>query len=143
MTIANAPASTFFGSYSEGAGFLARKLDLVGFTNGIPSVDPNLHSFWHSDAVPTSDHPSGFNSSGLSDPILDRLLDDQLTELDVDKRIELLKMAQQRIHDDYPMIPLYDRLVINSVSNRVHGVNPINFGSITGLVWNTHEWSAD
>ncbi len=44
---------------------------------------------------------------------------------------------------DYPMIPLYDRVTINSVSSRVHGVNPINFGSVTGLVWNTHEWSID
>jgi peptide/nickel transport system substrate-binding protein len=143
MTIANAPASTFFGSYSEGAGFLARKLDMVGFTNGIPSVDPNLRDFWHSDAIPTADHPSGFNSSGLSDSNLDRLLDAQLTELDSSKRTELLKVAQQLIHDDYPMIPLYDRLVINSVSSRVHGVKPINFGSITGLVWNTSEWSVD
>ena len=115
---------------------------MVGFTNGIPSVDPNLRDFWHTDAVPTNDHPSGFNSSGLSDPNLDKLLDDQLTELNNDRRTELLKMAQQLIHDDYPMIPLYDRLVINSVSSRVQGVNPINFGSITGLVWNTHEWSA-
>jgi peptide/nickel transport system substrate-binding protein len=143
MTIANAPASTFFASYSEGGGWLARKLDMVGFTNGIPSVDPNLRDFWHSDGIPTTEHPNGFNSSGLSDSNLDKLLDDQLTELDAGKRVEILKQAQQIIHDDYPMIPLYDRVVINSVSGRVHGVNPINFGSITGLVWNTHEWSAD
>ncbi len=99
MTIANAPASTFFGSYTEGAAFLARKLDMVGFTNGLPSVDPNLRNFWHTDAIPTNDHPSGYNSSGLSDARLDKLLDDQLTELDANKRVELLKMAQQIIHD--------------------------------------------
>jgi peptide/nickel transport system substrate-binding protein len=27
MTIANAPASTFFGSFAEGGGWVARKLD--------------------------------------------------------------------------------------------------------------------
>jgi peptide/nickel transport system substrate-binding protein len=143
MTIANAPASTFFGGYAQGAGFLARKLDMVGFTNGIPGIDPNLRAFWHSGAVPTNDHPTGYNSSGLSDPNLDKLLDDQLTELDTNKRTELLKMAQQIIHDDYPTIPLYDRVTINSVSGRVRGVNPISFGSVSGLVWNTHEWSVN
>jgi peptide/nickel transport system substrate-binding protein len=143
MKIANEPASTFFGSFAEGGGWVARKLDMVGFTNGLPSIDPNLRPFWHSKEIPTKEYPNGFNNSGLADPELDKLLDAQIKELDTAKRTELLKKAQQIIHETYPMVPLYDRVSINSVHKRVHGVDPINFGSISGVVWNTDEWWVD
>jgi peptide/nickel transport system substrate-binding protein len=140
MQIANEPASTFFASWTEGGGWVSRELDMVGFTNGLPSIDPNLYPFWHSSQIPTDENPNGFNNSGFADPELDTLLEDQLKELDVAKRTDLLKRAQQIIHDGYPMVPLYDRVTINTVNKRVHGVEPINWGSITGLVWNTNEW---
>jgi hypothetical protein len=41
------------------------------------------------------------------------------------------------------MIPMYDRVVINTVSDRVKGVQMSPFGSITGLVWNTADWSIE
>jgi hypothetical protein len=40
-----------------------------------------------------------------------------------------------------PMVPMYDRIAINSVSDNVKGVQPSVFGSISGLVWNTADWS--
>jgi peptide/nickel transport system substrate-binding protein len=141
MTIANQPASKFFAGFNEGGGWLDRTLDMVGFTNGLSSSDPNLKPFWHSESIPTKDHPSGFNHSGFSDPDLDRLLDAQLTELDPEKRTDLLKQAQQIIADGVPMIPMYDRIAINSIADNVLGVNQSVFGSISGLVWNTADWS--
>jgi peptide/nickel transport system substrate-binding protein len=141
MTIANQPASKFFGGFNDGGGWLDRTLDMVGFTNGLSSSDPNLRPFWHTESIPTADKPGGFNHSGLSNPDLDQLLDDQLTELDDAKRTELLQQAQQIIHDEVPMIPMYDRVTINSVSERVKGVQVSPFGSITGLVWNVADWS--
>jgi hypothetical protein len=39
------------------------------------------------------------------------------------------------------MIPMYDRVAINSISDNVLGVNQSVFGSISGLVWNTADWS--
>ena len=143
MTIHDEPASNFFGSFSEGGGWLARKYDVVGFTNGLSSVDPNLRPFWHSSEIPTKDKPNGLNASGLADPKLDALLDAQLREFDPAKRRQLLNQAQAALHDDLPMIPMYDRATINTVNKRVHGVNPTNFGSITGMMWNTYEWWAE
>jgi peptide/nickel transport system substrate-binding protein len=143
MTIANQPASKFFAGFNEGGGWLDRTLDMVGFTNGLSSSDPNLKPFWHTDSIPTKDKPNGFNHSGLSNPDLDKLLDEQLTELDVAKRTELLMQAQQIIHDQVPMVPMYDRIAINSISDNVKGVNPSVFGSISGLVWNTADWSIE
>jgi peptide/nickel transport system substrate-binding protein len=140
MTIHDEPASNFFGSFVEGGGWLARKYDIVGFTNGLSSVDPNLRPFWHSSEIPTKDRPNGLNSSGLSDPKLDALLDAQLKEFDPVKRKQLLDQAQLLIHTDLPMIPMYDRSTINTVNRRVHGVNPTDFGGITGVMWNTSEW---
>jgi peptide/nickel transport system substrate-binding protein len=143
MTIHDEPASNFFGSFVEGGGWLARKYDIVGFTNGLSSVDPNLRPFWHSSEIPTKDRPNGLNSSGLSDPKLDALLDAQLKEFDPAKRKQLLDQAQMLIHTDLPMIPMYDRSTINTVNRRVHGVNPTDFGGITGVMWNTSEWWAE
>ena len=141
MTIANQPASKFFGGFNDGGGWLDRTLDMVGFTNGLTSSDPNLRPFWHTESIPTVDKPGGFNHSGLSNPDLDELLDAQLTELDPAARTELLKQAQQIVHDEVPMIPMYDRVVINSISDNVKGASVSPFGSISGLMWNTADWS--
>ena len=141
MTITNQPASKFFGGFNDGGGWLDRTIDMVGFTNGLASSDPNLRPFWHTESIPTTDKPGGFNHSGLSNPDLDELLDEQISELDPAKRLELLKQAQQIIHDEVPMIPMYDRVVINSVADSVKGVQVSPFGSISGLVWNIEDWS--
>jgi peptide/nickel transport system substrate-binding protein len=143
MTITNQPASRFFGGFNDGGGWLDRTIDMVGFTNGLTSSDPNLRPFWHTESIPTVDKPGGFNHSGLSNPDLDELLDAQLTEFDDAKRTELLQQAQQIIHDEVPMIPMYDRVVINSISDRVKGASVSPFGSISGLMWNTADWSIE
>ena len=141
MTIANQPASKFFGGFNDGGGWLDRTIDMVGFTNGLSSSDPNLRPFWHTESIPTTDKPGGFNHSCLSNPDLDELLDAQLTEFDPAARTALLQRAQQIIHDEVPMIPMYDRVVINSISDRVQGATVSPFGSISGLMWNVVDWS--
>ena len=143
MTVANQPASKFFGGFNDGGGWLDRTIDMVGFTNGMASSDPNLRPFWHTESIPTVDKPGGFNHSGLSNPDLDELLDEQITELDLAKRTELLKQAQVIIADEVPMIPMYDRVVINSIADNVKGVQSSPFGSISGLVWNVEDWSVN
>jgi peptide/nickel transport system substrate-binding protein len=141
MNIANQPASKFFGGFNDGGGWLDRTLDMTGFTNGLPSSDPNLQPFWHTESIPTTESPNGFNHSGLSNPDLDRLLDAQLSELDEAKRQEMLNEAQVIIADEVPMIPMYGRVGIHSISDRVQGVQPSTFGSVSGLVWNAQDWS--
>jgi peptide/nickel transport system substrate-binding protein len=140
MTIHNEPGSRFFASFADGGAYVSRKYDVVGFTNGLTSIDPNFRPFWHSSQIPTKANPNGLNSSGLADPQLDALLDAQLKELDPGRRRKLLDQAQLLIHNDVPMVPLYDRASINTVNSRLHGVSPINFGGISGVVWNTNEW---
>jgi hypothetical protein len=41
------------------------------------------------------------------------------------------------------MIPMYDRVVINSISDRVKGASVSPFGSISGLMWDTANWSIE
>ena len=140
MTITNQPASKFFGGFNDGGGWLDRTIDMVGFTNGLTSSDPNLQPFWHTESIPTKDQPGGFNHSGFSNPDLDELLDAQLTEFDVAKRTDLLQQAQQIIHDEVPMIPMYDRVA--STRSAIPSRAPASpFGSISGLIWNTADWS--
>jgi len=140
MTIHNEPGSKFFASFAGGGAYVSRRYDVVGFTNGLTSIDPNFRPFWHSSQIPTKTNRNGLNSSGLADSRLDALLDAQLRELDPERRRTLLNQAQVLIHNDVPMIPMYDRASINTVSSRLRGVRPINFGGISGIVWNTNEW---
>ena len=95
---------------------------------------------YHSSEITTRERPSGLNLGGVSDPELDRMLDAQVQMLDQAKRKETLWKVQQRIHELYAIMPMYQKLVVNTVSKRVRGVKTIDFGSVTSIVWNTHEW---
>jgi peptide/nickel transport system substrate-binding protein len=140
MKIQNFPAGTFFASFREGGPYLARKHDMVGHAGSLTSLDPNIRNFYHTDAIPTKEKPNGLNAGGISDPELDALLDAQIKTADDAKRKELLWKAQQRLHDLYAFIPMYQRLTIHTVNKRVRDLKMIDFGSITSIVWNTHQW---
>jgi peptide/nickel transport system substrate-binding protein len=141
MLIRNEPASVFFGSFDTGKGYMAREYEWHGSTGGLASTDPNLEPLWHSREIPTKDNPNGFNISGLVNAELDALLDQQLTEIDPVKRKEILDKCQQIIYDEYPILPMYDRVSIHTFSKKIQGVKPIMPGGISGLMWNTSEWS--
>jgi peptide/nickel transport system substrate-binding protein len=140
MKIQNFPGGTFFASFLEGGAYISRKYDMMGVAGGLASIDPNIRLYYHSAEIPTKESPKGLNLGGLADAELDRLLDAQLQTLDNAKRKELLFQAQQRIHDIYGIMPMYVRLVVNTVNKRVRGLKAIDFGSVTSIVWNTHEW---
>jgi peptide/nickel transport system substrate-binding protein len=61
------------------------------------------------------------NLNQVNDPELDALLDASRTELDVEKRIELLGRAQERIVEQAYMLPLYTPFTFYALNNRVKG----------------------
>jgi peptide/nickel transport system substrate-binding protein len=140
MKIVNFPGPTFFATFPEGGAYISRKYDMVGVNGGLPSLDPNIRLQYHSSEIPTKEKPNGLNLGGVSDPELDKLLDAQLLTLDTAKRKEILWKAQQRIHEIYAIMPMYQKLVVNTVNKRVKGLKTIDFGAVTSIVWNTHEW---
>jgi peptide/nickel transport system substrate-binding protein len=140
MKIINFPGATFFATFMEGGAYISRKYDIVGLNGGLPTLDPNIRFQYHSSEIPTRERPNGLNLGGFSDPEVDRLLDQQIQTLDQAKRKDLLWRAQQRIHELYAIMPMYQKVVVNTVNKRVQGVKTIDFGSVTSIVWNTHEW---
>jgi peptide/nickel transport system substrate-binding protein len=141
MKIVNFPGATFFATFTEGGAYISRKYDIVGLNGGLPSLDPNIRLQYHSSEIPTKEKPNGLNLGGVTDAELDRLLDQQLQTQDTAKRREILWRAQQRIHDIHAIMPMYQKLVVNTVNKRIRGLKTIDHGAVTSIVWNTHEWS--
>ncbi|MGI8847980.1 MAG: ABC transporter substrate-binding protein [Candidatus Dormibacteria bacterium] len=68
------------------------------------SADPDVSSFWRSDAVP----PRGFNvSGGAPDYFLDRELDGLTTLSDIDQRRQAIAHVEAQLADDLPAVFLY------------------------------------
>ncbi|MEW9701368.1 ABC transporter substrate-binding protein [Paenibacillus sp. SI8] len=90
--------------------------DLYG--NSQVNSDPTaLYSFYH-----TSD-PKGRNSlSGLSDPQVDKLLEQGLVEQDDKQRIEIYKQVQHYIIDNAVVIPIYVFPYTVAASSSVKGL---------------------
>jgi peptide/nickel transport system substrate-binding protein len=68
-----------------------------------------LRTVYHSDSIVPA--PSGYfaNNAQLSDPELDRILDEAAATLDEAKRTALYADAQQRILESFTVLPLYDQ----------------------------------
>ncbi|MFC0336587.1 oligopeptide transport system substrate-binding protein [Kushneria avicenniae] len=80
---------------------------------------------------------SAARSSGYHDDTYDRLVEQSSEAIDPSARVELLTRAQQRLLDDYALLPLYDYVNTALVSERVHGwesspmdVHPLRYISI-------------
>jgi peptide/nickel transport system substrate-binding protein len=70
--------------------------------------DPSLLLGVHT----TAEIPSGYNETGYSNPEYDALFDQQATELDLQKRIDLVWQMQQIAFDDVVyVIPYYEQAI--------------------------------
>jgi peptide/nickel transport system substrate-binding protein len=85
---------------------------------------------WGSDPDPsfllsvmtTDEIPTGTSETGYSNPEYDALFLEQATELDKDRRIELIHQMQEIVHHDLPyIIPYYDQAVQAYRSDRFKG----------------------
>lgn len=85
---------------------------------------------WGSDPDPgfllsvylTSEIPTGTSETGYSNPTYDDLYDQQATELDLERRRELIWEMQRIVHEDIPyIIPYYDLAVQAYRTDRFRG----------------------
>jgi peptide/nickel transport system substrate-binding protein len=81
--------------------------DFTSTSNGVTDdrIDPNwfLTEVLHSDAA----EPGGNNLSYWRNDEVDALIDAQATELDEEKRLELIKQIQEIFAAESPMVPVY------------------------------------
>jgi len=140
MRVQNYPPPRFFGSWATGAILYRRQSDMLGHSNGLTGLDPDLYTWWHSSQVPSERNPSGFNFTGWSTPTLDQVLEQINVTPDVVKRKTLLDRAQRMIYNGYVLMPMFNRILINSLHKSVQGLRPSNPQAFVGMFWNSEEW---
>jgi peptide/nickel transport system substrate-binding protein len=96
--------------------------------------DPEITTFFASDRTP----PAGRNINYVADDSLDRLMYASDRTVEHARRRELLVLAQQRLAELAPEIPLYNVTRIDAVPATLRSFkgNPTN----TGIFWNVWEW---
>ncbi|HET7037983.1 MAG TPA: peptide ABC transporter substrate-binding protein [Thermomicrobiaceae bacterium] len=79
----------------------------------------------------------GGNVMGYYSLVVDQALSAAASAEDQDRRQQLLNTAQQQIHQDIPVIPIFAHLQVDAGRAYVQGLQP---GSIAGLWWNVEDW---
>jgi peptide/nickel transport system substrate-binding protein len=97
-------------------------------------ADPEITLFFAADRTP----PRGRNINYLQDDSLTRVLYASDRTVDQGRRRELLRLAQRRVAELVPEIPLYNTAKIDAVPAALRNFrgNPTNAGPF----WNVHEW---
>jgi peptide/nickel transport system substrate-binding protein len=104
------------------------QMAIAGFTWG---VDGDQGVMFRSDAVP----PDGFNRARYSNPEYDRLNDEQLTELDVERRRQLLIDQSNIVNDDAAVgIMFFTKTIVGSAP-RLHNFHPNGYSQIWSINW--------
>jgi peptide/nickel transport system substrate-binding protein len=97
-------------------------------------ADPELTLFFAADRTP----PAGRNINYFKDEALTKLVYAADRTVDQSERKRLLGLAQQRIADLLPELPLYSITKLDAIPAGLQGFkgNPSN----AGIFWNVHEW---
>ncbi|MGB3329794.1 MAG: hypothetical protein WBA46_12615, partial [Thermomicrobiales bacterium] len=93
------------------------------------SVDPDQGAMFRSDSLP----PAGFNSMAYSNKKYDELSEQQLRELDVAKRIDIIVEQTNIVNDEVAAGVIVFRKSIVGSSPRVHNYFPNGFGTVWSI----------
>lgn len=104
---------------------------IVGFSWG---VDPDQSTMWA-----TESYKGGFNLNKYSNPQVDQIVKQALSELDQEKRKQLYIQMQNIIADEAPSVILYFTQTPAAVNKRVHNLFP----NAVSVRWNSHTWWVD
>ncbi len=140
LKIQNMPSSVLLsGSWDDKDPRQRGSYDLALYTTSA-AIDPGVHMSqrYHSRQIPTEQNRSGQNRVRISDPELDKMIDEAGSILDQAKRKELYGKIFRKINEVAPAIWLYERGRIDAFRSNVLGWKPHAWGDIT---WNTEEWS--
>lgn len=104
---------------------------IVGFSWG---VDPDQSTMWATDS-----YGGGFNLNKYSNPEVDKIVTQALSELDQEKRKQLYIQMQNIVADEAPSVILYFTQTPAGVNKRVHNLFP----NAVSIRWNAHTWWVD
>jgi len=120
------PTATPFPTLLEHNDARTFQAQCLGFTW---SVDPDQGAMFRTDSLP----PSGFNSMAYSNATYDELSEQQLKELDVDKRIDIIVEQTNIVNDEVAAGVIVFRKSIIGNTPRVHNYIPNGFGTVWSI----------
>jgi len=139
LKIQNMPSSVLLsGSWDDKDPRQRGTYDLALYTTNA-AIDPGVHMSqrYHSRQIPTPQNKSGQNRVRISDPELDKMIDEAGSTLDLAKRKELYSKIFRKINEIAPAIWLYERGRIDAFRANALGWKPHAWDNIT---WNVDEW---
>ena len=122
---ANVPASRMFGSCTSGGIIYSHNFDLAMYTNNYsyPAEPDSLgYTAYHSSQIPTDANGCvGQNTTFMSDPQLDQALDQARLSVRLSDRKDKYIVAQKRLSDVIPEIPLYQAVDVEAYNKKLAG----------------------
>jgi peptide/nickel transport system substrate-binding protein len=122
---ANVPASRMFGSCTSGGIIYSHNFDLAMYTNNYsyPAEPDSLaYTAYHSSQIPTDANGCvGQNTTFMSDPQLDQALDQARLSVQLANRKDKYIVAQKRLSDVIPEIPLYQAVDVEAYNKKLAG----------------------
>lgn len=100
----------------------------------LATPDPSSSTLFSADQLP----PDGQNYYRYKNDQVTSLWKEADKTIDVDKRADLTRQAQELMAKDVPLIPMYQRPVYYAFTDNLSGpqVNP----TLAGPFWNIEEW---
>jgi peptide/nickel transport system substrate-binding protein len=128
ITIKNTSADTFFGQWTPQGKFE------MGEWAWLANPDPTSTTLFSANQVP----PKGQNYYRYKNDKVTSLWDESDKTVDVNKRADLIRQAQDLMVQDMPLIPMYQRPVYYAFTDNLSGpeANP----TIAGPFWNIGDW---
>jgi peptide/nickel transport system substrate-binding protein len=140
-----------FGSFADGGVLYTHQFQMAMYTNTLsaPAEPDSWYAGYHADcggSCPDENQiPSGANSgvgqddTGENNPAVDKLFDQGRSTVDLNQRTRAYRQAETLLAKDLPEIPLYQQVVVNSYTPKLHGLQP------NDLVWtfNMYDWWCD
>ena len=128
INIKNTSADTFFGQWTPEGKFE------MGEWAWLANPDPSSTSLFSANQVP----PKGQNYYRYKNQKVSDLLLESDKTVEVNKRADLLRKAQDMMVQDMPIIPMYQRPVYYAYADNLSGpqANP----TLAGPFWNLEDW---
>ena len=149
--LSDVKSGKLFGNFADGGLLYTHQFQMAMYTNTLstPAEPDSWYPGYHADCggscpefnqIPSAaNNGFGQDDTGENNPGVDNLFDQARSTVDLAQRAKAYKQAEGLLAKDLPEIPLYQQVVVNSLTTRLHGVQP------NDLVWtfNMYDWYCD
>ncbi len=135
LDISSVDDTLYFGSYADGGPAALGEYDIMEWSDGPLFPDPDIY-YWLCSQIPTDENPTGENWFYLCDQELDRLIQLQSTQVDVNARQKTISQINQLFYDKVYFIGLWQDPDVYAVGPRLINAK---FSGVT-MFFNIGEW---